>query len=280
MWLFTPDGFFSAVEHIDDPDKIMIRCRARIHAQTLVDACPEDSKPELVETPPPADYRYMVTITRETWVYVVASFAAQIAYPNFKDEASKRKHPPGFMGALHRVWSDLLSFQDSMHDDTRKSRWGFLDSLHGHGETRPLGGLNDQLAPHGVTGNGDGSAASDDDVEYVTLVEGMIVQMSGDPEMGEGEVVGVNNTRGTALVHFRTVLDDGEVEQDVLNVPAGDLVVVYDPFEDVLEEHLEEWDDTVSSRPEAETYDTIDEVAAADDGSWPPPALKGSLRGA
>lgn len=277
MWIFTPDGFFSAVEHKDDPSKIMIRTRARIHAQKLVDACPEEDKPELVETPPPADYRFRVTVKRETWAYLLAKFVADIDYLNFKNEASKRKHPAGFMSALHGVWSKLLGFQDSMHDDTKEGRWGKISHGGDHG---PFAGLDAWLRrKRGAGAVGKDDDVEDDDVEYVELAEGMIVQIFDDPEMGEGEVLSVDDERGTALVHFITPLEDGGVEEDALKVPVGDLVVLYDPIVEEIEDRVDEVESR-SPRPEVETYDTVEDLAEADDGSWPPPALRGFMKGA
>ena len=258
MWLFTPDGFFSAVQHKDDPDKIMIRARARLHAQALVDACPEDARPEIVETPPPADYRYRVTVTRKLWVFLVAKFAADIAYLNFKNEASTREHPPGYISSLHGVWSKLLTFQDSMHDDTKQSRWGSFS--HG-ADTDPFDGLDGWLDRRGSKSGG-----IEDGVEYVELAQDMIVQMADDPDMGDGEVLSVNDERGTALVHFTAPGEDGSIDEDVITVDAKELIVVYDPNDEVREAL-----DETMPRPETETFDSMDEFAAADDGSWPPP---------
>jgi hypothetical protein len=272
MWLFTPDGFYSAVQHKDDPDKIMVRARARLHAQKLVDACPDDDKPELVETPPPADYRYRVTVKRETWVYLVAKFAAEIAHTNFKNEAAKRKHPPGYMSSLHGVWSEMLRFQDDMHADSKRGRWSTIS----HGDSDPFAGL-DAWLDRSAAGSGRGVGSGGvDEVEYVTLAEGMVVQMSDDEDMGEGEVLSVNDERGTALVHFVTPIEDGTFEEDVLTVPVGDLVVVYDPLEEEVEDALENM--SSSSRPEPETFSSFDEYD--DDGSWPPPKPSGWMRGA
>jgi hypothetical protein len=286
MWIFTPDGFFSAVEHRDDPNKIMVRTRARMHAQRLIDALPEDvTKPGLVETPPPADYRFRVTVTREQWVYLVAKFAAEIAYPNFKNEASKRPHPVGFMSALHGVWSKLLGFQDDMYQDTNKGRWSSVS----HGDkSSPFGDLDEWLSRNS-RGNAGDLAGADADVEYVVPAEGMIVQIESDPDMGDGEVLSVNHDRGTCLVHFVTPVDGSdEPDEDVLVVDFADLLVLYDPMEELVEELVEEEDVVVvveemaplSSRPEPDTYDTIEDLVAADDGSWPAPELTGFMRGA
>lgn len=120
MWLFTPEGFYSAVQHKDDPNLIMVRARAKTHAERLVQALPPAERPEIVKTPPPADYLWRVTLTRAQWVFLVAKFASDIAYLNFKNEAHKRQHPPGYMNALHALWGDMLRMQDDT-DGSRKT---------------------------------------------------------------------------------------------------------------------------------------------------------------
>lgn len=273
MWIFTPDGFFSAVQHKDDPARIMIRTRARMHARKLIDACPEDDKPELVETPPPADYRFRVTVRRETWGYLVAKFATDIDYLNFKSEASKRPQPTGFMAALHGVWNKLLGFQDSMHDDTKKGRWGSIS--HG-ADASPFDGLDEWL---------DRRKSGSDDVdenevefEYVELAVGMFVQKSNTPCFGPGEIVSLHDDGERATVRFVAQMDDGTANEFDVRLACKDLWVLDDLTDDQVDEALDEIV-PLSSRPDIETFDSIEELEAADDGSWPPPEFSAFSRG-
>lgn len=286
MWLFVPGGFYSAVQHKDDPDKIMVRARAKQHAERLIKALPADQRPELVETPPPADYRWRVTVTREQWVYLAARFAAEVAYLNFKSEAGKRGHPKGFMRTLHDVWGDLLNFQDDQHADTRKHRWGHLPALHASGRSTldrdMFAGLDAWLDRHEVAPD----PADEDEYEWVdpgdvleeavdvALEPGMTVRLIDDEDFGDGEVVAVVNDLDMAVVRFCTPLEGGGVEEDMLEVPIHDLYVLVDP--EVAEEVAEE---LCAGRPEPERFDDIDDLMEADDGSWPGPELDGFYRG-
>lgn len=287
MWLFTPDGFYSAVQHKDDPDKIMVRTRAKKHAERLVLALPEGERPPVMETPPPADYRWRVTLTRGQWVYLVAKFAAEIAYGNFKNEAHKREHPSGFMPALHRVWGNLMDFQDDLHADTRKSRWGrgeSLGSLHApHTPKRSTSGSNEfadldewlgrsrsrQTLPAWSDPN------DEDEYEDENSLVGMAVRLEDDQDLGVGYVKSVSAGGKTAVVVFTQELADGTEDIDELEVRVDDLLFVIDP--DVAEEMAEEV--CASSRPEVDEYDAPEDLAEEDDGSWPPPRLGGFLRG-
>lgn len=278
MWLFTPDGFFSAVQHKDYPNKIMIRTRSKMHAERLVEAMPQGSvRPEIVETPPPADYRFRVTVTREEWVYMVGSFAADIDYLNFKNQAAKKQHPKGFMSALHDVWSELLTFQDSLFRGTKKGRWSSIS--HG-ADADPFGPLDGWLGRRSGSATGSGASRADEpEDEYieVPLAEGMYVRRDDDPDKTEGEVVSVNHEEGTALVHFVWPQIGGEAQEDVMKLSTDNLIITFDPFDGYVEE-LEEEISFHSGRPEPDTYESLDEYE--DDGSFPPPEPAGFLRGA
>ena len=85
MWLFTTDGFYSAVAHHKAPDTVVVRARAREDVLRLIESVGQGS---LVETPH-RDYRFRVCLSRATW----AAYArgAAVDYPNFK--AADRRAP-------------------------------------------------------------------------------------------------------------------------------------------------------------------------------------------
>lgn len=287
MWIFQPDGFFSAVEHRDNPDMILVRCRAKVHAQRLLASLPEAERPELVETPPPADYRWRAVLTRVQWVYVVARWAAGIDYGNFKNEAHKRKHPVGFMSALHRVWDEMLAFQDDQNPLTRGGRWkktyGLSLGSLAEDDRDPFGSLDRWLgrrAAEAVDADDEVVELDDDDIEVVDIAEGMFVRLFDDPEMGDGEVLSVDEQDGTALVRFVTEwhLPDGgvEPEEDVVRVPLQDIERIEESFDPAVIDEIADQIVT-SSRPEPETFTSLDNYAW--DGSWPEPEPAGFLRG-
>ncbi len=78
MWLFTTDGFYSAVTHHEAPDTVVVRARAREDVLRLIEAVGQGS---LVETPH-RDYRLSgLPRPRDTWAAYVAAAAEAIDYP-------------------------------------------------------------------------------------------------------------------------------------------------------------------------------------------------------
>lgn len=106
MWLFTTQGFFSAVAHRDDPRTILVRARVRDDARRLVEAVGEG---EVIETPD-ADYRFRVALPLQDWAAYVAAAANAIDYPNFKDAVARRQGPER-AHAYGDVWSVMLRLQ-------------------------------------------------------------------------------------------------------------------------------------------------------------------------
>lgn len=98
MWLFTTDGFFSAVVHRDDPDTILVRSRVREDALRLQAAVGQG---EVTETPD-GDYRYRVLLPRETWSDYLAAAGDAIDYPNFKNAVAACQGPD-----RARVYEDI-----------------------------------------------------------------------------------------------------------------------------------------------------------------------------
>jgi hypothetical protein len=103
MWLMTTRGFYSAVQHRDDPDRILVRARCRRDLDAIADLVP--GEPVLLEH---ADYAWRVETDRATWRAAVAVLAAEIDYPNFKSAVTDHAHHDAYM----RVWSALLPLDD------------------------------------------------------------------------------------------------------------------------------------------------------------------------
>lgn len=102
MWLFTTQGFYSAVAHRDDPERVIVRARAREDLEALKEQIPtlrilEDAR---------ADYRYRAIVTLEQWVAAAAILAAGIDYDNFKAAVARRQGPERERVYV-RVWAAL-----------------------------------------------------------------------------------------------------------------------------------------------------------------------------
>lgn len=113
MWLFTPEGFVSIVQHRDSPELVLARAR---FPGDLERVFPDQA--HNVEETPAADYRYRLTLDRETVAEAVAAAARELDYTNFKDEAAARPQGGSYrMRALHRSWSALREAQLRTHGE-------------------------------------------------------------------------------------------------------------------------------------------------------------------
>lgn len=106
MWLLTPSGFVSIVEHRADPSMLLVRARVLSDLESFVaKAKLLGVRPvyELVRFTPAADYPYRVTLPRTLVATIVSDFVLRdLHYPNFKAAAPHdRQH------VLHNVWSEL-----------------------------------------------------------------------------------------------------------------------------------------------------------------------------
>ena len=106
MWLFTTDGFFSAIGHRDKRDTILVRSHMREDAKSLVASVGQG---EVIETAD-GDYRYRVLLPRQTWSAYLAAAGAAIDYPNFKKAVATRQGADRAR-AYADVWSVMFQLQ-------------------------------------------------------------------------------------------------------------------------------------------------------------------------
>ena len=130
MWIFTLHGFFSVVnttelqddfngeKNVEAKDEtIEIRSRYRQHLELLKERFPDQLKDHTIfgyDDPNSEyarrDYEYRIIVTAEEWVFLGALLAADVDYPNFKDEVhqcsgdSKIGETP-YMSQLYKVYS-------------------------------------------------------------------------------------------------------------------------------------------------------------------------------
>lgn len=106
MWLFCKSGFFSAVQHFENPGKIHVRARFEGDLERLCAA--HDVTPSVSVTPQ-NDYRFRMDFDRETWAKIVSEEALEIDYPNFKNavhDGTQRDH------AYMNCWAAMSSAQE------------------------------------------------------------------------------------------------------------------------------------------------------------------------
>jgi len=110
MWIFTIDGFFSAVEHRDQRECVMIRARYEEDLKKLKGkVCVQFE----IESTPHADYPYRLTVTKKLWAAYVSESALYIDYDNFKDAALKGASPKR-NSQYHEVWLAMSAHQSRM----------------------------------------------------------------------------------------------------------------------------------------------------------------------
>ncbi|MEJ7786397.1 MAG: hypothetical protein WKF96_16460 [Solirubrobacteraceae bacterium] len=106
MWLFTTQGFFSAVQKRDEPGTLLVRSRVREDAERLVATVGNGT---VIETPE-RDYRFRVELPAKAWAEYVAAAATDIDYPNFKSAVAAHQGP-GRADAYGSVWAAMYALQ-------------------------------------------------------------------------------------------------------------------------------------------------------------------------
>jgi hypothetical protein len=111
MWVFTKDGFYSAVfDKYCQRDELMIRTRCKddlcLLSKKLKGYFDES---EIVESEH-ADYRFRMKVPKQSWAEYLSNSALDIDYANFKDHAvtagdGLRKD------AYYQVWTALYQWQ-------------------------------------------------------------------------------------------------------------------------------------------------------------------------
>jgi hypothetical protein len=114
MWVFTPEGFLSAVQDRDNPDLLRVRARDRASLRALVNyvrELPGRGRPEVVAGGG-SDYPYRVTVNRADFAMFMFDTVDQcVDYENFKD-AAKRVRGKKWAAVLGDIWSDGFGFTD------------------------------------------------------------------------------------------------------------------------------------------------------------------------
>jgi hypothetical protein len=110
MWIFTKDGFFSAVQHRKNKDYLMIRARTKMDIQQLAYSLGTilgktvkyvDSRDGF------SDYGFRLTCSKRLWGRYLDKSAKEIDYDNFKS-GMKPYVTPKRMEQLHEIWYVML----------------------------------------------------------------------------------------------------------------------------------------------------------------------------
>lgn len=123
MWIFCKLGFFSAVQHRERPDTLLVRGRFSGDLESLLDSLsPEDRElcSTVAETPN-ADYLYRLEMPKRVFAKAVGEIAGEINYDNFKNSVHEGYRSPrdlAYMGC----WSELRTGQmaDALTDSGKR----------------------------------------------------------------------------------------------------------------------------------------------------------------
>ena len=109
MWIFTKDGFYSAIkDKYCNEGELMVRARVRIDLERLLAKIDSDAEILVIEQ---ADYRYRVKLKTYQWVKYVGNAAADIDYDNVKGTVTW--HEPNRSTAYHDCWQALYRLQQA-----------------------------------------------------------------------------------------------------------------------------------------------------------------------
>lgn len=104
MWVFTSNGFISAVRHREQPDSLMIRARDQDHLKALFPG-------EAISQTENADYRYRITISQGAFSQFMLSQIENLQYDNFKNSIADHQ----YHDACSRVWGVMHSTQEGSY---------------------------------------------------------------------------------------------------------------------------------------------------------------------
>lgn len=110
MWIFTKYGFFSATACKDDPQRMQVRARLKIHLENLKNRFKVLQDADIIYLDQ-RDYAYRIYVPKAVWVNVVTDAVDEIEYNNFKDEVKHFSGKDEYYSCLIDVWSTMFTLQ-------------------------------------------------------------------------------------------------------------------------------------------------------------------------
>lgn len=108
MWIFTKDGFFSIVQHKDDPNYLMVRARVREDIQRAFG-------PSDIKESEGSDYRFRKVVPRPVVADYMSKAVAEIDYTSVKDEIDQGEKDRHDM--LYKVWAAHMGLQRERYQE-------------------------------------------------------------------------------------------------------------------------------------------------------------------
>jgi len=118
MWIFTKDGFFSAVhDKYCGKDELMIRARAEKDLERLRFALDVDEQILHISH---ADYAWRMKVTKSKWATYVYICASAIDYSNVKGNIIPKDNNDIRHDAMMGVWSAMFTMQKKIMKKAKK----------------------------------------------------------------------------------------------------------------------------------------------------------------
>lgn len=134
MWIFTADGFFSAVENREDKKQVVVRARSVYDIYSVS----KKLKVPWKKSEYFSDYPYRLFCSKEAWADYVSGAALDIDYDNFKSRMATL-FDSDRLCQLHEVWEvmgggdsdwDFHEFQAKERERTKALDRDFDSPLH------------------------------------------------------------------------------------------------------------------------------------------------------
>jgi|694.fasta_scaffold76474_6 hypothetical protein len=111
MWVFSQDGFISAVDNGAKPGYLAVRARDRKSLVPLSELAESE-----IEFTPSRDYQYRVYVTREMFQDFMQLSIETLDYKNFKDRL-KVSRGSKFAQAAGTVWATMHDVTDAEYNE-------------------------------------------------------------------------------------------------------------------------------------------------------------------
>lgn len=106
MWIFTQDGFISAVDNGHVEGKLAVRARDKRSLELLAALTQQDVKQSVT-----SDYPYRVYVTKEEFSDFLLAHVDDLDYSNFKNRVYDTRGAE-FANACGKVWEAMLDVTD------------------------------------------------------------------------------------------------------------------------------------------------------------------------
>lgn len=105
MWLLTPTGFVSIVQHRNDVNNVIVRARVLLDLQRFNQRNVRDTGQ--IERTPDADYPYRLSVSKGALRAALDVAVQDLTYANFKSAAQEADPSELRNDVYHNVWSEL-----------------------------------------------------------------------------------------------------------------------------------------------------------------------------